>query len=223
VTLQAVVLDLDETLAIVDRDRSALLADACEAVGAPPFDRADYVAAHADHRTADSRVPIFEDLLDAYGVDGEVDPGALADAYREAIGEHIRPVEGVEQLLESLANDYRLGLLTNGSVGAQQDKLDRLGLESHFDAVAISGHLEAGKPDERAFQAILDELDVPADEAVHVGDQVESDVEGAKSAGLSAVQVLYPGGPEPDVSADGYVDRASLATGLPTVLQALDS
>lgn len=222
-TLQAVVFDLDETLAIVDRDRSALLADACEAVGAPPFDRDDYVAAHADHRTADTRVPIFEDLLEDYGVDGEVDPEALAVAYREAIGEHIRPIEGIEQLLDGLADDYRLGLLTNGSVGAQQDKLDRLGLESHFDAVAISGHLEAGKPDERAFQAILDELDVPADEAVHVGDQVESDVEGAKAAGLWAVQVLYPGGPEPDVRADGYVDRDSLVTGLPTVVRALDS
>jgi putative hydrolase of the HAD superfamily len=222
VTLQAVVLDLDETLAIVDRDRSALLADACEAVGAPTLDRTEYVAAHADHRTADSRVPIFEDLLEDYGADSEVDAEVLADAYRKAIGEQIRPIEGVEQLLVGLADDYRLGLLTNGSVGAQQDKLDRLGIEPHFDAVAISGHLEAGKPDERAFQAVLDELDVSADEAVHVGDQVESDVEGATSAGLWAVQVLYPGGPEPDVRADGYVDRGSLATGLPTVVRALD-
>lgn len=222
-TLQAVVLDLDETLAIVDRDRSALLAVACEAVGAPRFDRDDYVSAHADHRTADTRVPIFEDLLEAHGVDGDVDPEGLADAYREAIGEHITLVEGVEQLLDRLADDYRLGLLTNGSVGAQQDKLDRLDLEPHFDAVVISGRLEAGKPDERAFQAILDELEVSPDEAVHVGDQVESDVEGAKSAGLSAVQVLYPGGPGPTVRADGYVDRNSLAKGLPPVLQALDS
>ncbi|MEF8758090.1 MAG: HAD family hydrolase [Halobacteriales archaeon] len=222
-TLQAVVLDLDETLAIVDRDRSALLADACQAVGAPAFDRDDYVAAHANHRTADSRVPIFEDLLEAYGAAGEVDPEALAEAYREAIGEHIRPVEGVEHLLDSLAAEYRLGLLTNGSVRAQRDKIDRLGWGSLFDAIVISGHLEAGKPDERAFRAILDALEVPADGAIHVGDQVESDVEGATSAGLWAVQVLYHGGPEPDVRADGYVDRASLATGLPTVLRALDS
>lgn len=223
VTFQAVVLDLDETLAIVDRDRSALLADACEAVGAPAFDRSDYVAAHADHRTADTRVPIFADLLETHGADGEVEPEAVAEAYRQAIGEYITTVEGAEQLLEQLSDTYRLGLLTNGSVGAQQDKLDRLNVESSFDAVVISGHLEAGKPDERAFQAILDALDVPADEAVHVGDQVESDVEGAKSSDLSAVQVLYPGGPEPDASADGYVDRSSLADGLPTVLRAIDS
>jgi putative hydrolase of the HAD superfamily len=223
VTLQAVVFDLDETLAVVDRDRSALLADACEAVGAPAFDRADYVAAHADHRTADTRVPIFADLLESSGADGEVDPEALADAYREAIGEHIATVDGTEQLLDHLSDTYRLGVLTNGSVGAQQDKLDRLGLESHFDAVVISGHLEAGKPDERAFRAVLDALEVQPDAAVHVGDQVDSDVEGAKSAGLSAVQVLYPGGPEPDVRADGYVDRSTLTKGLPTVLRALDS
>lgn len=222
-TFQAVVFDLDETLAVVDRNRSALLADACESVGAPAFDRGDYVAAHADHRTADTRVPIFEDLFETYGADSEVEPEAVAEAYRETIGDHITTVDGAQQLLDQLSDTYCLGLLTNGSVGAQQDKLDRLDLESCFDAVVISGHLEAGKPDERAFRAILNALDVPADEAVHVGDQVDSDVEGAKSAGLSAVQVLFPGGPEPDASADGYVDRSSLADGLPTVLRALDS
>jgi putative hydrolase of the HAD superfamily len=222
VTLQAVVLDLDETLAIVDRGRQTLLADACEAVGAPAFDRQAYVEAHAEHRTADTREPIFADLLSEHGVDGEVDPVELAAAYRAAIGEHLVPIEGADELIDQLAETYRLGLLTNGPVTAQRDKLDRLGWGSRFDAVVISGHLDAGKPDERAFQAVLDALDVSPDEAVHVGDQVESDVEGATSAGLSAVQVLYPDGPEPDVRADGYVDRGSLATGLPTVVRALD-
>lgn len=225
VSLQAVVLDLDETLAVVNRDRSDILADACEAVGAPTFEREAYVAAHENHRTAETREPIFADLLSVHGDDGDdgaVDPAALAAAYRDAIGEHLVPVAGAERLLDRLSGTYRLGLLTNGPVRAQRDKLDRLGWGSRFDAVVISGHLEAGKPDERAFAAVLDALDVPAHDAVHVGDQVSADVVGATAAGLSAVQVLYPGGPDPDPRADGHVDRTALAGELPTVLESLD-
>ena len=222
-TITAVVLDLDDTLAIVERDRPRLLADACEAVGAPAIDREAYVAVHADHRTADTREPIFEDLLSALGVNGDVDPSDLATAYRDAIGRHIAPVDGAQRMLDRLTEEYRLGLLTNGPVHAQGDKLDRLGWGPRFDAVVISGMLEAGKPDSRAFEAVLDELDVRPDEAVHVGDQVEADVRGAKAAGLSAVQVLYDGGPDPDPDADASVDRSSLADDLPKTVRSLSS
>jgi putative hydrolase of the HAD superfamily len=223
VRITAVVLDLDDTLAIVERDRTRLLADACEAVGAPAIDREAYVAAHADHRTADTREPIFEDLLSAHGVNGEVDPSDLATAYRDAIGRHIVAIDGAQRVLDRLTEEYRLGLLTNGPVRAQGDKLDRLGWGPRFDAVVISGRLDAGKPDSRAFQAVLDELAVQPDETVHVGDQVGADVRGAKAAGLSAVQVIYDGGPEPHPDADAYVDRSSLADDLPQTVRSLRS
>jgi putative hydrolase of the HAD superfamily len=43
------------------------------------------------------------------------------------------------------------------------------------------------KPDPRIFGMLLDEAGVAADRAVHVGDDPEADVEGARRAGVEAV------------------------------------
>lgn len=218
VTLSAVVFDFDDTLAVADRPRQAVLDDATEAVGAPDLSREAYLDAHADHLAGESREPIFDDLLPA---DADADSEALAEAYRRKVTESLRPVEGVPGMLADLQSEYALGLLTNGPAEAQWSKLDRFDWTDDFDAVAVSGDLEAGKPDERAFEAILADLGVAPNEAVYVGDDCEADVEGARAAGLRTVQVVFDGGPDPHSEADAHVERDSLATDLPRILRDL--
>ncbi|ELZ08458.1 HAD-superfamily hydrolase, subfamily IA, variant 3 [Halovivax asiaticus JCM 14624] len=215
--LRAVVFDLDETLAVPDRDRATLLAEATEATGAPSLDRSEYVEVHRRHLTRETREPIFDELL----ADADVDPASVAAAYRESVTNSLSILPGVEPMLERLGERYRLGLLTNGPVRAQRTKLEALGLESPFDAVRVTGELPAGKPDERAFAAILDALDVDPGEAVYVGDDVETDIEGATETGMATVQVLLPDA-TPDPRADAHVDQPDLASTLPTILDELD-
>ncbi|MFC3958197.1 HAD family hydrolase [Halovivax cerinus] len=216
--LRAVIFDLDETLAVPDRDRATLLAEASEAAGAPTLERGEYVEAHRRHLTGETREPIFDELLADY--DSDADPARVARAYRESVTGSLSILPGVERMLDDLGTRYRLGVLTNGPVRAQREKLDALDIESAVDAVRVTGELEAGKPDERAFEAILDALDVDANEAAYVGDDVETDVRGAADAGLAAVQVLPPDA-EPDPRADATVDQNRLATDLPDVVAAL--
>jgi putative hydrolase of the HAD superfamily len=65
--------------------------------------------------------------------------------------------------------------------------LDALGLASWFDHVEHSVGAGAAKPDPRIFLAALGAIDVAPTDAVHVGDAVVDDVEGARAAGLGAV------------------------------------
>lgn len=218
-TVSAVVFDLDETLAIPGRDRETLMTEAMESIDAPTPTRQEYLEAHGRHLTGETRAPIFTDIFEAY--DDDADPAAAAAAYRDEIAGSLRPVTDAESLLADLRGNYRVGLLTNGPVVAQRDKLATLGWEEHFDESIVTGELSAGKPDPRAFEAILDALDVPAAETVYIGDKVRTDIHGAKDAGLGAIQVLYAGGPEPDDRADAHVDRGALATELPAALGAL--
>lgn len=219
-SITAVVFDLDFTLAVTETDRQTLLDRATAAVDAPPLTREEYLAAHGRHLTSEDREPIFAGLLAEH--DSEVDPADLAAAYRDAIAESLAPVDDAEALLADLRGRYRLGLLTNGPLAAQRSKLDELGWANFFDAVVITGDLDAGKPDERAFRAVLDELGVEPAEAVYVGDDVEKDVQGAKQAGLYAVQVRFEGGPDRDPAADAYVERERLREDFPAVLESLD-
>jgi putative hydrolase of the HAD superfamily len=217
-TLSAVVFDFDDTLAVAGRPRQAVLDDATEAVGAPDLSREAYLDAHADYLASQTREPIFEDLLPA---DADADPEALADAYRDRVADSLRAVEGVADLLAALQREYALGLLTDGPTEAQRSKLDRFEWTDRFDATAVSGDLEAGKPDPRAFEAILSALGVAPEAAVYVGDDRERDVEGARDAGLRTVQVVFEDGPEPHAAADAHVARDALATELPAILRDL--
>ncbi|MCU4752786.1 HAD family hydrolase [Halobacteria archaeon AArc-curdl1] len=213
---EAVVFDLDYTLAVPERDRETILTEATAAVGAPPLSRSAYLEAHRRNLTRESREPIFAELLDDY--ETAVDPKTVATAYRETIADALTPIPGVERMLESLRTEYRVGLLTNGPVRAQRDKLETLGWENRFDAALVTGELEAGKPDPRAFRAILDELDVTPENAIYVGDEVEADIAGATNAGMDAIQVLFDGGPERDSRAVATVRQRHIAEDLPPLL-----
>ncbi|WP_248895555.1 HAD family hydrolase [Haloplanus halobius] len=215
----AVAFDLDDTLAVTRRDRETLLTESMRAVGAPPRSRDAYLDAHAEHLTARSREPVFERLLD--DVDTDADPTDLAAAYRSRINTALEPVPGVEEMLSTLRERYRLGLLTNGPVIAQRSKLRALGWADAFDVALVTGDLDAGKPDASAFTALVDALGTDPAETVFVGDDVTADIQGAADAGLVAVQVGYPDGPSPSSVATVHVDRADLAERLPAIIDAL--
>lgn len=219
----AVGFDLDDTLCVPERDRESLLAAAVTDADAPPLDewtsRGAYQAAHGSNLTSDTRTPVFEAMLD--GTEVEADPAALAAAYRERVNESLQPLDGVESLIGGLRERYRVGLLTNGPSRAQRSKLETLRLTDAFDAVFVSGELAAGKPDRRAFEALLDGLGVDPGELVYVGDSVEADIGGATAAGCLAVQVLHDSGPGPDARAAAHVDYEVLVDELPGVIEQL--
>ena len=217
--IRAVVFDLDDTLAVTRRDRATLLAEAVEETDAPPISRSDYRRVLVEQDPGETRAPIFETLLDEAGsADSDPAPEELAAAYCAAIGEAIEPVEGAERLLDALAEEYRLGLVTDGPVRAGREKLAALGWTDRFDATVVTGEVGAGKPDPAGFRAALDELEVAPEEAVYVGNDPELDVAGAVAAGMAAVQVTYSGGHDPDPRAVATVRRDALAEALPAAV-----
>ena len=88
-----------------------------------------------------------------------------------------------------------LGLLTNAT--KETISLHRhLGLEPYLDFVVTSDEVGADKPKPPIFLEALDRAGVSAAEAIHVGDQYELDVVGARGAGISPILIdrydIYP-------------------------------
>jgi putative hydrolase of the HAD superfamily len=73
------------------------------------------------------------------------------------------------------------------------DVLDAVGLAPLIDVVVTSAQVGASKPEARVISSALDALGVPADRAVHVGDSLAADVEGARAAGVRPVLVRRSG------------------------------
>ncbi|XP_063367558.1 N-acylneuraminate-9-phosphatase [Cydia amplana] len=90
----------------------------------------------------------------------------------------------VIHLLETLREDYLLGLITNGPSRAQWQKIERLGLRKYFDCVLVSGDLPWEKPDQHIFLEACKLLHVEPRHCIMVGDKLETDIKGGKEAEL---------------------------------------
>jgi putative hydrolase of the HAD superfamily len=78
------------------------------------------------------------------------------------------------------------------------DWLAPLGLLDLVDGVVTSADAHAAKPAPAAFAAALAVAGVDASQAVHVGDSLANDVEGARAVGIRALLLWRDGGAPPD-------------------------
>jgi putative hydrolase of the HAD superfamily len=83
--------------------------------------------------------------------------------------------------------------VSNWDISLQQ-VLDRCGLAELLDGAISSAAAGARKPDPAIFSAALELAGCGADEAVHVGDTREEDVEGAEAAGIRVLLLDRDGG-----------------------------
>ncbi len=104
-----------------------------------------------------------------------------------------RPVPGVAEVLPRLARRYRLGLisdvgLTPGRV--LREFLRRDGLFPYFRTLTFSDEAGLTKPRPEVFWRTLEALEAHPEEAAHVGDLPETDLVGARNAGMRAILFL---------------------------------
>lgn len=104
-----------------------------------------------------------------------------------------------------------LALITNGPTDLQRSKVHALGISDWFEVVAISGEVGVAKPDARIFEHVLRGLGVANDDAWHVGDNLATDVAGARAAGLTAVWINRTGAPRRESDPGPNLEIASLS------------
>ena len=89
-----------------------------------------------------------------------------------------------------------VAVISNMNLSGEQVCED-MGLVGHVDFATTSGETGYEKPDRRIFEAALARADIRAEQAVHVGDQLESDIQGAQNAGILPVLMdRYDGHPD---------------------------
>lgn len=93
--------------------------------------------------------------------------------------EDVELFDDVLPVLDQLSRGYSIGLLSNGN-----SYPDRLGLGDLFRFVVFSQDHGVEKPDPRIFHIALEQAGCGEGEMLHVGDSLESDIQGAMRAGL---------------------------------------
>ena len=140
-------------------------------------------------------------MLEILGVNGAIPSDgpimdALDDAYCQPILDAM-PVAnaGAREVLGALTDrGLRLGLICNtGRTPGRMLRLvlERLGLAPHLRVFSFSDELELRKPHPEIFRRTLEALGVRPEEAVHIGDDVTTDVAGARGVGMRAIHLLH--------------------------------
>jgi putative hydrolase of the HAD superfamily len=196
----AVLVDAGGVLVLPDRDAVAAVLGPGSWNSAPELlDRAHYRAVAAvDDTRPDSDRAIIPTYIAAYLQSLEVSAGRsdLADALT-AVFDVGTPswttvIPESTAALRSIALRHRVVVVSNSQGWMERHLRDACvcqvgpGAGAPVSAVVDSAHVGAEKPDARIFRAALEAVGVTADRAVHVGDSIHFDVEGAVAAGVRA-------------------------------------
>jgi len=119
----------------------------------------------------------------------------LQDAMLAAI--RFRPYPEVPAVLAALRERGAAIVVVSNWDVSLHDVLERTRLRPLVDAVVTSAEFGTAKPDPAIFAHALELAGARADEAVHAGDSLEADVEGARAAGIRPVLVARDGEPAP--------------------------
>ena len=127
--------------------------------------------------------------LDDYWHDVEQELGLNDDSLRE-LQHDFYSGDILDERLIALIRNLRgegtpVGLLSN-NILALRDEMVMLDVDDLFDPIVISAEIGVMKPDAAAYEAILDTMDIPAEQALFV-DDFPHNVEGAHAMGMSAV------------------------------------
>lgn len=102
-------------------------------------------------------------------------------------GDWLMPAPDTISTLQRLSDrGHRMAVISNWDE-TLEFILGRRGLLPFFEFVVTSANLGAAKPDRRIFDAALELAKVPPTDAVHVGDEFDADVRGARRVGIRPV------------------------------------
>ena len=120
------------------------------------------------------------------GVPEEALAGLLPKLWAEHVRKNLYSVvpEGLGPALDAVRERGVKVVIVSNSEGMLEPLFEELGILRHFDLIADSGRLGLEKPDPRIFEYALGAFGVRADEALHLGDSIATDVEGARRAGV---------------------------------------
>ncbi|MDA8521324.1 HAD family hydrolase [Acidovorax sp. NCPPB 4044] len=196
--IRAVTLDLDDTLwpvwPTIHRARQVMndwLAPHAPAAAAlladPQSDaviRAEVLQAHAhlSHDLSALRRESIRTALRRAGDDESLTDAAFDVFFAER--QRVALYDDAIAALEFLAERYPVLALSNGNAN-----LRIIGIHGYFQGSVTAREFGIAKPDPRIFHAAAEQLGVPPEAVLHVGDDATLDAHGAMQAGMQAVWI----------------------------------
>ena len=214
--LKALLLDMDETLCDTkgaNRKAQDLLAQKASELVAKPIDAAAFAAAYlsgiyrewteaqatrylpiAEQQGENAfRIRLIRDLLIQQGVEevSETTAQSLQDNFDENRLAAFDFYPGIREFLIEARKYFTLVVITNGPEFSQIPKVETVQLADYVDHIIIGGQEPEQKPAVSIFQKALQLAGCEPHEAIHVGDNLVADIQGANNSGITTVWIQH--------------------------------
>jgi putative hydrolase of the HAD superfamily len=114
----------------------------------------------------------------------------LIDLFMNEWSSDICPFANLENLLDSLSSEYRLGIVSNThQTGFVPELLTRFAISDYIDEVITSIDHGRPKPHESIYTAALSALGANAENTVFIGDSYEHDYLGPRQLGMHSILI----------------------------------
>lgn len=111
-------------------------------------------------------------------------PEHFGERYLDELSRQAFLYEGARELVEDLARERPVAIVTNGIARVQRARLETSGIMEHLSALIISEEVGRAKPDPEIFAPLFERLECEPDQVLFVGDSISSDMEAARRAGM---------------------------------------
>ena len=145
------------------------------------------------------------DLFRAKGVTENADTLGInaAQLFRISSLDYIRLYpHALEALAKLRKAGYRLWLLSNAQAIFTAYELRLLGLGEQLDGIYLSSNYKCRKPDLRFYQALIDERHLDVSKTMMIGNDRQTDIAGAKAAGMATLYMHTDLTPRDQAEAD---------------------
>jgi putative hydrolase of the HAD superfamily len=105
---------------------------------------------------------------------------------KDLLEKPIELLDGIEEVLQTLKNKYRLVVATKGDLLDQERKLKKSGLEHYFHHIEIMSDKQ-----EKDYIKLIKHLDIKPEEFLMIGNSLKSDIIPVLAIGGHAVHVPY--------------------------------
>lgn len=117
------------------------------------------------------------------GMNNDLIPHAVSDCFDHFYHHRSNFIvsKPVRKVLKKLSKKLPIAAITNGNVN-----LSAIGIEKYFSCIIHASPTHPMKPNRAMFDYVAETLNIPAQNILHVGDDLQKDVEGAMHAGFQS-------------------------------------
>jgi putative hydrolase of the HAD superfamily len=143
-----------------------------------------------------NRTEIFNEALKSENIEPKKKlVSSLLDVYRSHKPDISLFTDAVS-FLDRIHGKKKLGLLTDGYLNVQKNKVAALGIEHFFDIIVYTDEMGRAfwKPHQAGYEKIMNTLGVAGNECIYIGDNPTKDFFSANKLGWKTVQIKRPKG-----------------------------